>query len=81
MADYVPVPCPQCGSVKTEKVAFSLWGGALGPRLLSHAKCLDCKATFNGKTGQSNNRAIALYMVVTGLIAFAIIFAISVARG
>jgi transposase-like protein len=81
MADYTPVPCPQCGSQQIQKVSYSLWGGMIGPRLLNHVKCLDCKATFNGKTGKSNNKAIAIYLVAVLVIAFTIVFAVTMARG
>jgi len=81
MADYTPVPCPQCGSTKIQKVSYTLWGGMIGPRVLNHVRCLDCKATFNGKTGKSNTRAIALYLLVTLVIVFAIFYMFTVMRG
>src|SRR5215475_2183694 len=81
MADYTPVPCPQCQSQRIEKVSYTLWGGMIGPRLLNHVKCLDCKTTFNGKTGQSNARAIGIYLLVTFIIVFAIFYAVSLTRG
>jgi transposase-like protein len=79
MSEYVP--CPKCGSTNVQKVNYTMWGGMIGPRLLKHVKCQDCKATFNGKTGKSNSGAIALYLAVTFLIVFAIFFLATMARG
>jgi transposase-like protein len=81
MADYTPVPCPQCGSKQIQKVSYTLWGGMIGPRLLNHVKCQDCKATFNGKTGQSNARAIGIYLVFTFIITAVLVYALISMRG
>jgi transposase-like protein len=81
MADYTPVPCPQCGSKQIQKVSYTLWGGMIGPRLLNHVKCLDCKTTFNGKTGKSNARAIGIYLLVTFVIVFFIFYLVASTRG
>jgi hypothetical protein len=67
--------CPNCGGSNAAKVSFTWWGGALGPALLTHVKCPDCKTAYNGKTGQSNTTAIIIYQV----IAFAIVVAIFIA--
>jgi transposase-like protein len=56
--------CPQCGGANIAKVGFTWWGGALGPALLTHVKCNDCRTTYNGKTGQSNATGIIIYSVV-----------------
>jgi len=66
--------CPNCGSHQYKPVAFSLWGGVLGPKLLNHVKCMNCRTKFNGKTGRSNLTAIIVYQVVLlgiALVAFA----------
>ena len=78
MAEFVN--CPQCGSARVEKVKYTIWGGMIGPRLLNHVKCQDCKATFNGKTGKSNSTAIALYFVGIFVIAFLIVFLFRMAQ-
>ena len=71
--------CPKCDAKRGETVSFTWWGGLLGPRLLSHVKCGGCGAGYNGKTGKSNDTAIAIYLgvgVVIGLgIGAAAIFA------
>jgi hypothetical protein len=66
------VACPGCGSSNIKKVTYSWWGGALGPRLLNHAKCNSCGMTYNGKTGQSNTTAIVIYSLVVFVVAFAL---------
>jgi hypothetical protein len=62
VGDYEP--CPKCSSTDARKVSFTWWGGVLGPWLFNHVKCCDCGATYNGKTGKSNNGAIAVYTLV-----------------
>ena len=62
------VPCPRCGNPNVQKVGWTLWGGALGPRLLNHVKCPNCGMTYNGKTGQSNMTKIILYQAIPVLI-------------
>ena len=66
---YVPdselAPCPGCRQVGAKKVNWTLWGGAVGPWMFNHVKCHHCGTTFNGKTGQSNNTAIAIYIAVS----------------
>lgn len=63
-------PCPRCARPDAEKQKFTWWGGMLGPKILNHVKCRACGTTFNGKTGQSNNTKIAVYMIVTSLVFF-----------
>ena len=62
-------PCPRCGYDSPSKVRFTLWGGLVGPRLLHHVKCPGCGMKYNGKTGQSNTRAIVLYLTLPPLVA------------
>jgi hypothetical protein len=66
MSQYAP--CPKCAEVGAKPVSFTWWGGILGPKLFSHVRCSSCGATFNGKTGKSNNTPIAIYLIVSGLI-------------
>lgn len=74
MTNYVP--CPKCGSANVDRMGFTWWGGVLGPRLLTHVKCKDCRATYNGKNGNSNTGAIAIYTVVLLVIGLVIGFAL-----
>jgi hypothetical protein len=67
MQEYMP--CPSCSSPRAKKVGFTWWGGVLGPNMLTHVKCQDCGTAYNGKTGRSNAGAIAMYCIVSGLIA------------
>ena len=58
-------PAVRTAAAPNRKIpSFTWWGGAIGPRLLSHAKCLDCGAGYNWKTGRSNTTAIIIYQVV-----------------
>jgi transposase-like protein len=62
--------CPKCASYSVKKIPYTWWGGALGPALLTHVRCQSCGTVYNGKTGRSNNSAIAVYLVVaTALVA------------
>jgi hypothetical protein len=42
-------------------------------------ECPRCRARFNGRTGRSNNAAIAIYSIAIGAIAVVLVLAI--ARG
>lgn len=70
------VPCPRCQRPGPKKVGFTWWGGVLGPKMLSHVKCEGCGLAYNGKTGQSNDSKIAIYMVVTFVISLIILFGV-----
>ncbi|MDX1947066.1 MAG: hypothetical protein SFU86_16825 [Pirellulaceae bacterium] len=61
-------PCPACGNPGGKRVGFTWWGGALGPWMLNHVKCLRCGQAYHGQTGQSNDTAIAIYFGVTAVI-------------
>lgn len=69
--------CPKCQSPNVKRPSFTWWGGALGPKLLSHAVCSACGFGFNWKTGQSNNRGIAIYMGVVLAISFGILLVVA----
>jgi uncharacterized protein (DUF983 family) len=69
-------PCPQCGGSNAAALNFTWWGGALGPRLLKQVKCNACGRKYNGKTGGDSTAGIVIYMIVTGLVAFALMFAV-----
>jgi len=42
--------------------------------MLSHVKCENCGTKYNGKTGRSNTGGIVVYTIVTGVIAFILLF-------
>jgi hypothetical protein len=74
------VQCPRCHAQDEPRpIGFTWWGGVVGPRLLHHVECPRCRARFNGKTGQSNTAAIAIYSIAIGAIALVLVLAI--ARG
>ncbi len=62
--------CPFCGSQDWSPVNFTWWGGLLGPKMLHHVKCAQCRRTFNSKTGKSNMTAIILYQGIALVIFF-----------
>jgi transposase-like protein len=63
-------PCPKCGKSDAKKVGYTLWGGALGPIMFTHVKCNVCGTQYNGKTGQSNQQNIIIYLVVSTAAVF-----------
>ena len=69
--------CPQCKSPNVNRPAFTWWGGALGPKILSHAVCRACGFGFNWKTGQSNRTGIAIYMGVVLVISLVVVVAVA----
>jgi len=66
--------CPQCGGTHAKKVSWTWWGGALGPAMLHHVRCLGCGTKYNGNTGKDNTTGIAIYIVVSSAIIFALFF-------
>ena len=70
------VPCPKCGTADSKLLKFTWWGGALGPKMLTHVKCQNCGNKYNGKTGGDNTAGVAIYMVVAGVISFVLMFAV-----
>jgi uncharacterized protein (DUF983 family) len=62
-------PCPNCGAEDPKRVSFTWWGGALGPWMFTHVACQECGTTYNGKTGKSNNTAIAIYTILGFVLA------------
>jgi hypothetical protein len=42
-------------------VRFTLWGGVIGPRLLSLVQCAACGIHYNGKNGARVEKTIRLY--------------------
>jgi len=72
--------CPGCQhDVTPSPVGFTWWGGLLGSKLLKHVECPKCRVRFNGTTGRSNNTAIAMYLMVAGLLA--VIVGYTITRG
>jgi hypothetical protein len=69
-------PCYNCGNTFANKVSFTWWGGVLGPSLFTHVTCCRCGTAYNGKTGKSNNTAIAIYVVVSMILGLALAVAL-----
>lgn len=70
-------PCYHCGKIDYTKIKSAWWGGLLGPQLLHHVQCKHCETTYNGNTGLSNNRAIALYLVAILFVALFLLYGLS----
>lgn len=66
------VSCPRCMTPGPDRVKFTWWGGALGPKMFDHVRCRTCALEYNGKTGLSNSSKITTYIIVSSVIAFAI---------
>jgi uncharacterized protein (DUF983 family) len=65
--------CPKCQqNIEPQPVGFTWWGGLIGSKIINHCSCPACGARFNGRTGADNTGAIAIYMVVVGVIAIAL---------
>jgi ribosomal protein S27E len=61
--------CPECDNRgNATRVGFTWGGGLVGPAILTHVRCHNCGTCYNGKTGKSNNTAIAIYVGVGLLI-------------
>ncbi len=58
-------------------MGFTWWGGLIGAKMIGHVQCGHCGSRFNGKTGKSNDTAIVIYMLVVGVLAFGLFYAIS----
>lgn len=68
--------CYKCSSSEASPVAFTWWGGVLGPRLLSHVKCAQCGTTYNARTGRPNTVGIAIYVAVVLAVLTAVLLAL-----
>jgi hypothetical protein len=73
------VRCPKCGDPRSKPVTFTWWGGLIGPKLLSHVKCLTCGTAYNGKTGRYNTTGILIYTLAGLAIVVALMVAAALA--
>jgi hypothetical protein len=48
----------------------------VGPSLFTHVKCYRCGTAYNGKTGRSNNTAIAIYVAVSTVVGLLLVIAL-----
>jgi hypothetical protein len=72
--------CPKCQNPNVYKPGFTWWGGIVGPKILNHTVCRGCGFSFNGKTGKSNNVAIAVYMGVAFFIVMILMVGLAAAQ-
>lgn len=78
MAHYQP--CPNCASEQAETIGFTWWGGIVGPKMFTHVKCTKCGTTYNGKTGKSNQTAIAIYVAISTIFGLIVVTALYPSR-
>jgi hypothetical protein len=64
--------CPRCQSPNIRKPSYTWWGGFIGPAIINHWVCNQCRFGFNPRTGQSTQGAITVYILVTMGIALVI---------
>ena len=65
-------PCPSCGNTTAKKIGWTIWGGALGPKLLTHVRCTNCSCAYNGKSGMYNASGITMYLIISLVIGLAL---------
>ncbi|MSP61400.1 MAG: hypothetical protein EXR72_13845 [Myxococcales bacterium] len=73
-------PCPKCGNTSTAPVGFTWWGGVLGPRIFHVVRCIGCGIQYNGKSGTSLGKPIAIYTGVALALGIAIAVMLGMAR-
>src|SRR5262249_12610359 len=79
MGDYGYAICYNCGADAASRVGWTLWGGIIGPAMISHVRCGRCGTTYNGRSGKSNDTAILIYVLVSLGIGLAIVAAVGIA--
>lgn len=47
-----PETCPNCGSRRSKKISFTMWGGAVGPAIFGLVKCKECDQQYMKKSGK-----------------------------
>ena len=57
--------CPRCQSPYVKKPSYTWWGGFLGPAIINHWVCQQCRFGFNPRTGASTQGAITAYVLVS----------------
>lgn len=72
-----PGTCPGCGSRRSKKISFTMWGGVVGPALFKLVKCSECGQQYNRETGKPFGwLPIIVYTVVMLAIFGAVLAAI-----
>jgi uncharacterized paraquat-inducible protein A len=66
--------CPNCNARgDASRVWYTWWGAWLGPLIICHVRCNRCGTAYNGKSGEYNTAAIAVYVIVTTVIALGVV--------
>lgn len=62
-------------------MSFTWWGGVIGPRVLTHVKCPQCRHAYNGKTGRDNTNGIIIYSAVVAIVVFGFVIVLIAGLG
>jgi predicted RNA-binding Zn-ribbon protein involved in translation (DUF1610 family) len=66
--------CPNCGAPgDATRIWWTWWGGMIGPAIICHVRCNQCRTTYNGNKGDSNTGRIAIYVGVCLAIGLGIV--------
>src|SRR5207248_7444050 len=58
--------CPNCDARgDAQRVGFTWWGGLVGRAVVSGVRCNECGTCYSGRTGKSNDIAIAIYLGIS----------------
>lgn len=69
-----PETCPQCGSRRSAKISFTMWGGAVGPMVFGLVRCKECGQQYMRKSGKAFEWShIIAYSAVVSVIAVALL--------
>jgi ribosomal protein L37AE/L43A len=77
-----PNTCPQCGSRRSKKISFTMWGGAVGPAVFGLVKCKECDQQYMKKSGKPFEWShILAYTAVVTVIAIGLLGVLLVLAG
>lgn len=73
-AEPEPGTCPHCGSRRSKKISFTMWGGVVGPKVFSLVKCAECGQQYQKKSGKPFEWShIIVYSLVVSAIGVALL--------
>jgi uncharacterized membrane protein YidH (DUF202 family) len=77
-----PNTCPQCGSRRSKKISFTMWGGAVGPAVFGLVKCKECDQQYMKKSGKPFEWShIIAYTAVVSVLGILVLVALFAAIG
>lgn len=76
-----PETCPNCGSRRSKKISFTMWGGAVGPAIFGLVKCKECDQQYMRKSGKPFEWShIIAYSAIAGPLVLAVVVLIIVMK-